>query len=82
MTRISQREARRLKKRVAELESAQSARTRRWGSDYPGGVNIDFIDVKDVEATAVRTAITLGHAVVLRMSEQHTNRVLVYAVKP
>ena len=79
--RISQREARRLKKRVDELERQRASQFARWGSEFPGGVNIDFIDVQAVEYVAVKTAVALGHAVVVRPANQE-NRILLFAVKP
>lgn len=62
---ISQREARRLKKRVAELEAQERERRAQWATDYPGGVN--FWSIGDCGAdrmAAVRTARKLGHAIV------------------
>ena len=40
MAHISQREARRLLKRVTELERKESTRANAWVSDWPGGVHI------------------------------------------
>ena len=65
MNHISQREARRLRKRVAELEQADAGRRNRWAADYPGGVNIDTIAVTETEWHVVQTARLLGHAVVV-----------------
>lgn len=62
---ISQREARRLKKRVAELEKAERDRCNAWVSDYPGGVRLDTINVGLSEWYIVATARRLGHAVVI-----------------
>jgi ribonucleotide reductase alpha subunit len=62
---ISQREARRLKKRVEALEQRERVRNRAWASEYPGGVNIDTIEVKSVEWHIVTTARRLGHACVV-----------------
>ena len=42
---ISQREARKLQKRVRELEEAESLRRANWRSEWPGGVNVDTIEV-------------------------------------
>lgn len=63
--KISQREARRLRKRVADLERADSARRERWTQNYPGGTNIDTLTVSEVEWFIVRTARMLGHACVV-----------------
>lgn len=65
--KISQREARRLRKRVQVLQEAENARRRTWAQDYPGGVEIARTEWQTHEAipTAVRTARKLGHAVVV-----------------
>ena len=63
--KISQREARRLRKRVSELERIDAGRKARWSSDYPGGTNIDTLHVSETEWFIVRTAKALGHAVVV-----------------
>lgn len=64
--RISQREARRLRKRVAELESAESDRRNRWVRDYPGGAQIatGTFSADSRVVTAINTARLLKHAVV------------------
>ncbi len=80
MMRISQREARRLKKRVEELELRDRARARHWSSEYPGGAHIDTLTVAGVEYVAIKTAWMLGYAVIVKPSR--TNEVQVFAVKP
>lgn len=63
--KISQREARLMKKRVVELEEIEEARRAVWNQDYPGGVNIDQINAgNDSSARSVKVARMLGHAVV------------------
>ena len=62
---ISQREARRLRKRVEQLEAEESARRARWAAEYPGGVLLDTIHVNVAEWWIVQTARNLGHAVVV-----------------
>lgn len=67
MTRISQREARRLRTLVAHYEEQTKAMRRIWAQEYPGGVEITRCAWTDATAqipTAVRTARKLGHAVV------------------
>lgn len=70
-TPISQREARRLRKRVETLEHEQSLRVRSWASEWPGrGVEICRTTgwtASDPIPTACRTARKLGHAVVIVM---------------
>lgn len=64
---ISQREARRLRKRVEELENAEDVRRRRWGLDWPDGIEITRMKYETGDApvaTAIYTARKLRHAVV------------------
>lgn len=61
---ISQREARALKKRVAELEDAEDRRRNAWIYDYPGGVHIGSMAADLDDRTKVIVARKLGHAVV------------------
>lgn len=65
MAKISQREARTLKKRVIELEATLQKQRGRWASEWPGGTHIDTINVQPVEWHIVSTARLLGHAVVV-----------------
>jgi hypothetical protein len=78
--KISQREARQLRKRVAELEKINEQNASAWARDYVGGVNIDTIPVKDVEWHIISTARKLGHAVVVLPTDNF--KLLLYAVKP
>ena len=64
--KISQAEARRLKRRVRELEGEQRQQRSTWASDWPGGVNfLNMNDVSDIALASVKTARMLGHAVVV-----------------
>lgn len=64
-TKISQREARRLKRRVEELESMMSRQRSRWASDFPGGVHIATLQSVDPCVLAcLKTARKLKNAVV------------------
>jgi hypothetical protein len=78
--KISQREARRLKKRVEELENRAYRNNRHWSSEYPGGVHIDTIRVTNAEACIIETAIKLGHAVIVKSAGN--DQIHVYGVKP
>lgn len=69
MAKISQREARRLKKRVDELEGVLDKMNNSWVGEWPRGCHLDTITVKSEEFHIVRTARKLGHAVVLVPSE-------------
>jgi hypothetical protein len=79
VARISQREARRLQKRVQELERERQEQRSAWSKDYPGGVNIDTLDLKEMpsELAAIHTARLLGHAVV---AVDHGTSVFLYAL--
>ena len=77
---ISQREARRLRKRVAELENREAIRNRRWGSEYPGGIHLDTVEVRPVEYVVVTTARKLGHACVVVPDK--VNYLRIYGMKP
>lgn len=61
---ISQKEARRLRKRVEALESLVRMERLRYASSFPGGVHIATIHYPGEARTAVGTARMLGHAVV------------------
>lgn len=63
---ISQREARQLRKRVAELERQEDSRRNAWVQQYPGGVHIASFsfDNDRTEIACIGTARRLGHAVV------------------
>jgi hypothetical protein len=79
-TVISQREARRLRKRVAELEQRENRRRSRCPVDYPGGLSIATQgDVSHWTLAALRTATTLGHYVIAVARPQDRD-VVFYAV--
>lgn len=63
--RISQREARRLRKRVDELERLEVRRNCAWIAEYPAGVHLATISVYPHDYATVVTARKLGHACVL-----------------
>ena len=63
---ISQREARRLQKRVDELESVILRQKNRWSSDWsPGWVSIETLVLTPESYAKVTTARVLGHALIL-----------------
>lgn len=76
--KISQREARRLKKRVLELESREESRRSRWAASYPGGTNFHQFKVDKESAAAIRVASVLQHAVVARIDG--SDNLLFYAL--
>lgn len=67
MMKISQKEARRLRKRVRELEQAERHRRRSWGQEWLGGVIVTSFQwpTTDQHVIAIRTARKIGHAVVV-----------------
>lgn len=64
--RISQREARALRKRVRELEALQRRQRTVWGEEWPDGTIIGRLqlDAPSLQIQAVQTARRLKHAVV------------------
>lgn len=75
---ISQKEARRLKARVRQLEIILEEQRRRWGQYWPGGTNITSLSAPDPRLlTAIETARLLGHAVVVTVE---SGRIYFYAL--
>jgi hypothetical protein len=67
MAPISQREARRLMKRVAKLETMLMAQRSTYSGTYPGGTHIESVEFdtfKNEALVAVKTARRLRHVVV------------------
>jgi len=76
---ISQREARRMQKRIELLEREEERRRSNWASDYPGGVN--FWSLPNLGAdtiAAINTAQVLGHAIVAKLEG---GRLRLYALR-
>lgn len=77
---ISQREARELRRRVAELESQEESRRNAWTHEYPGGVNIAqtaYNASTDFLPAVIHNSRRLGHAVVCVANE---NNIRYYAL--
>ena len=64
---ISQNEARRLKKRVAELETEKRVRFNRYRDDYPGGVWARQFTCNGETVAALDMATKLGCALVAKL---------------
>jgi hypothetical protein len=80
--KISQREARRLRKRVNELELRDIQRCSRYSSEYPGGTHIARLDgMPDFTDGRIDAATKLGFALVAKWDE-HQKVLQLYAVKP
>ena len=78
MTKISQREARALRRRVNALEMMLERQRNAWADSWPGGVNIaTFSADREVQA-AIRTARRLNHACVVLLKSD--GDVAVYAL--
>lgn len=75
---ISQRDARNLRKRVATLEAEREAQRRAWSTEWPGGTHITSVAAPAAEASAIRTARRLRHAVVATVRDN--GEVLFYAL--
>lgn len=72
-THISQREARRLRRRVQQLEQHERIRRNVWGQDYHQGVEIATATWSDGNVpSVVRTVRRLRHAVVVVGDETDT----------
>lgn len=61
---ISQREARELKRRVADLERQEDLRRSCYAQSYPGGTHIGALSVAIDDYARVNVARRLKHAVV------------------
>ena len=81
MKLISQREAHRLRKRVAELEARNTHNLNRWALDWCGGIHIDRIVVSNTEVNIARTARALSFAIVV-IPSMAEDRFDLYAVQP
>lgn len=81
MVKMSQREARTLKKRVAELEGILDKQRAAWAHEWPEGVHLDTVSVNSSEWAIIRTARKLGHAVVVIPSaSDNPNKLHVYGI--
>ena len=62
--KISQREARRNKKRMIELQDLLDSQLRVWTSDYPGGCLLATEQFEPTNYAVIAAARKLGHPVV------------------
>lgn len=77
MKKISQAEARRLKKRVEEMEQRERIRMARWWTDYPGGVHIRTIALTESGTDALDVAQKLQHVLIGKLDGSNLH---IYAV--
>jgi hypothetical protein len=82
MKKISQREAKHLRKRVAELERHNEQNASAWAREYIGGVHVATVSVSDVNHAICKTARKLGHALVVVPGDNGKWELSVYAVMP
>jgi hypothetical protein len=76
MKRISQREARSLKKELFELKRRLSQQMNVWSSDYPKGIHLLTMEATPVVIATVKTARKLSRAIVVTQEE---NQIRFYA---
>jgi hypothetical protein len=80
--KISQREALRLRRRVADLERVEAARTNRWAMTYPGGVHLTTVtDMPAFQDGHLEAASKMGAALVGRW-DVAAKSLLIFAVMP
>lgn len=82
MKKISQREARKLRKRVAELEKRNEQNASAWAREYIGGINVTTIATHDAPHAICKAVRKLGHALVAIPSDNGKFELSIYAVKP
>lgn len=75
---ISQREARKLRKRIEQLEERDRIRVSRYTSEFPGGTHIQSLTLNEVPAARLQTVAKLEHALVAKVSGAELH---LYAVK-
>ena len=80
--KISQREARQLRKRVADLEKRNEQNASAWAREYIGGVHVATVSASDVSHAICKTARKLGHALIAVPSDNGKWELSLYAVKP
>jgi hypothetical protein len=72
--KISQREARRLRKKAFAYESQERARNNAWAQEWPNGVHIGQLDISQSAKVvgSILTSRKLGHAVVATITNAGT----------
>lgn len=80
-TKISQREARRLRAQVRELLLERETRGNAWMRTFPGGVEVCRISNTPSVASLVRLARKLGHYVVCTVDGDDST-IIFHAVRP
>lgn len=76
---ISQREAKRLRKELAELRRRDEGRQQGWSADYPGGTRLGSRTLpRDWLSGRIEAARILGHAVVVTSAVRSDDQVDVF----
>lgn len=76
---ISQREARRLRKRIAEIEEQNWQRYSRWNRSFPGGTLMQSLSLGEGPSATLNAVKRLGFVMVAKIDG---NQLHIYAVKP
>lgn len=69
-TRISQREARALRRLVAGYDQRERERLDAWARQWPNGIHIATVEPNVEQRTAVKTARRLGCAIVCTLGNE------------
>jgi hypothetical protein len=79
MKKISQREARRMRKELQALRKRDEARERSWSSEYPDAIHIASSSPSTDVVAIIKTARKLGHAVIC--TAEGDGKIFYYAAK-
>lgn len=77
--KISQREARKMRKQIAEMGERDRRRLAIWSSDYPGGTHMQSLTLQEGPAATLNATQRLGFVMVAKIVG---SALYVYAVKP
>lgn len=80
MKHISQAAARRLQRRVKELEVTISDMRNRYAQKYPGGTHVETLGLTDDEINVLRTCVKLNHTLIAKFNGD-TYQLMIYAVR-
>ena len=79
MKKISQREARQLRKEVGELKAKLSEQRYQWAREWPGGTHLRTIQCHPETSAVIDTARALKHAVVV-VPERDQHKLRLYGL--
>lgn len=78
-SKISQREARRLRKELNALLARERARMNAYNKEFPDGIHLINLTLSEKHYAACRTAVRLGFPL---LAKTENGELHVYAVKP